>query len=96
MDKLFALSFLGLLIGFYGAAGNMAYDNTGMLGELESLDMEEEIDVDLFEIPSWTNERGSKILVNVESFGAVGDGVSDNTQVKLHIFAHIWYFRSSN
>lgn len=95
MDKLFMLSFLGLLIAVYGVAGNMAYDNMGMLGELESLDMEEEKDVDLFEIPSWTSERGNKVLVNVESFGAVGDGVSDNTQVKFHIFAHIWYIIST-
>ncbi|KAF3431246.1 hypothetical protein FNV43_RR25976 [Rhamnella rubrinervis] len=83
MDKLFMLSVLGLFIAVYGVAGNMAYDNMGMLGELESLDMEEENDVDLFEIPSLTSERGNKVLVNVESFGAVGDGVSDNTQAFL-------------
>lgn len=86
------LSFLALLIAAYGVAGNMVYDNMGMLGKLECLDMEEENDVDVFEIPSWTSERGSKVLVNVESFGAVGDGVSDDTQVKLHIFMHIWIF----
>lgn len=92
MDKLFMLSFLGLLIAAYGVAGNMVYDDMGMLGELECFGTEEENDVDLFDIPSWTSERGSKVLVNVESFGAVGDGVSDDTQVKLHIFTHIWIF----
>ncbi|KAK9277548.1 hypothetical protein L1049_007093 [Liquidambar formosana] len=58
----------------------MVYRNVGMLGELASLDIEEENDVEFFEIPSWTSERGAKVLVNVDGFGAVGDGVSDDTQ----------------
>ena len=81
MDKLFLVSFLGLLIAAYGVAGNMSSDNFNILGELEDLDIAEE-DADVFEIPSWTSERGGKVLlVNVDSFGAVGDGVSDDTQV---------------
>ncbi|KAM6575482.1 hypothetical protein CsatA_023809 [Cannabis sativa] len=66
------------------AAGNMLLhnDNIAMFDdELESLDIiEEENDFDFFDIPSWTSVRGSKILVNVDSFGAVGDGVADDTQ----------------
>ena len=80
MDKLFRVSFLGLLIAAYGVAGNMLYDNFDILRELEDVEIAEE-DAELFEIPSWTSERGGKVLVNVDSFGAVGDGVSDDTQV---------------
>ncbi|KAJ4711085.1 Pectin lyase-like superfamily protein [Melia azedarach] len=58
----------------------MVYDNIAMLGEFENLDIEEENESELFEVPSWTSERGGKVLVNVDSFGAAGDGVSDDTQ----------------
>lgn len=30
------------------------------------------------------SEKGARIPVNVDSFGAVGDGVADDTQVELH------------
>ncbi|KAE8730220.1 hypothetical protein F3Y22_tig00003041pilonHSYRG01153 [Hibiscus syriacus] len=67
MDKLFLVSFLGLLITAYAVAGNMLYDNFNILEEL-------------VEDPFWISERGGKVLVNVDSFGAVGDGVSDDTE----------------
>lgn len=76
------MSFLGMLIVVYGVAGNMVYGNIGILDELESFDIEE--DDEVFKIPSWTSERGSKVLVNVDSFGAIGDGVSDDTQVSIY------------
>ncbi|XVE85091.1 hypothetical protein DITRI_Ditri17bG0064400 [Diplodiscus trichospermus] len=79
MDTLFLVSLLGLLIAAYGVAENMSSDNFNILRELEDLDIAEE-DVELFEIPSWTSEHGGKVLVNVDSFGAVGDGVSDDTK----------------
>lgn len=40
------------------------------------------------ELVPWRSERGSKVLVNVDSFGAVGDGVSDDTKVYIHTFFH--------
>ncbi|GMY26247.1 probable polygalacturonase At1g80170 [Fagus crenata] len=80
MDKFFLLSFIGLLIVAHGVAGNMVCDNIGMFEELENLDIEEENEAELSLILSWTSERGSEVLVNVDSFGAVGDGVSDDTQ----------------
>ncbi|XP_041016277.1 probable polygalacturonase At1g80170 [Juglans microcarpa x Juglans regia] len=84
MDKLFLASFLGILITAHGVAGNMVCDDDiGMLEELESLEIEEENEMELSPIPAWTSERGSKVLVNVDSFGAVGDGVSDDTQAFL-------------
>ncbi|XWS22610.1 hypothetical protein CRYUN_Cryun29cG0051000 [Craigia yunnanensis] len=73
-DSLIQISFLA-----YEVAGNMSSDNFNILGELEDLDIAEE-DAELFEIPSWTSECGGKVLVTVDSFGAVGDGVSDDTQ----------------
>ncbi|XP_059448894.1 probable polygalacturonase At1g80170 [Corylus avellana] len=83
MDKFFLVSFLGLLIVAHRVAGNLVDDNIGVLEELESWDIEEENEVEVSPIPSWTSERGSKVLVNVDSFGAVGDGVSDDTQAFL-------------
>ncbi|KAJ6293455.1 hypothetical protein OIU78_025435 [Salix suchowensis] len=80
MDKLFIIALLGLLILVNGAAENLVYNRFAMLEELESFEIDEEDDVGLFDIPSWTSERGGKVLVNVDSFGAVGDGISDDTQ----------------
>ncbi|XP_015578604.1 probable polygalacturonase At1g80170 [Ricinus communis] len=86
MDKLFIVFFLGLLTVVHGVAGNMLYNNIGMLEELESFEVDEENEVELFDTPSWTSERGGKVLVNVDSFGAAGDGVSDDTQA----FVNAW------
>ncbi|CAN1151192.1 Probable polygalacturonase At1g80170 [Linum perenne] len=79
MDRIFVISVLGLLLVGHGVAGSMVYDTLGMVEELE-----EELEV--FDVPSWTSERGSKVLVNVESFGAVGDGVADDSQA----FVNAW------
>ncbi|PPR93986.1 hypothetical protein GOBAR_AA26682 [Gossypium barbadense] len=64
------------LAAAYGVAGNVVYDKFNIL---EDMDIVEE-DTDFLESPSWTSEHGGKVLVNVDSFGAVGDGVSDDTQ----------------
>lgn len=86
MDKFLLFSFLGMLIVVHhGVAGNVVIDDIGMLEELDQIcwEMEEENEMESSPISSWTSERGSKVLVNVDSFGAVGDGVSDDTQVNL-------------
>ncbi|CAK7357352.1 unnamed protein product [Dovyalis caffra] len=80
MEKLFIITLLGLLIVANGVAENMAYNNFALLEELESFEIDEEDGVEFFDMPSWTSERGGKVLVNVDSFGAVGDGISDDTQ----------------
>ncbi|CAH1414966.1 unnamed protein product [Lactuca virosa] len=50
-------------------------DSLDML-EDKSLKIEDDSD-----LPSWSgDERGVRVLVNVDSFGAVGDGVSDDTK----------------
>lgn len=84
MDKIFIIFFLGLLSVVYTVAGNVVYNNIGMLEELEGFEIDEESEVELFYTPSWTSERGSKVLVNVDSFGAIGDGISDDTQVHIY------------
>ncbi|XP_012085412.1 probable polygalacturonase At1g80170 isoform X1 [Jatropha curcas] len=86
MDKVLIISFLGMLTVIHGVAGNMVYDNIGLLEELKSFEIDEKDDVQLFDTPSWTSERGGKVLVNVDSFGAVGDGVSDDTKA----FVEAW------
>ncbi|KAF5793569.1 putative endo-polygalacturonase [Helianthus annuus] len=54
-------------------------------GEVENLEFEDE-EIELFDMPSWSSQRGGKILVNVDSFGAAGDGVSDDTKA----FENAW------
>lgn len=53
----------------------------------ESLELEDG-ELDFLALPSWTSEFGSKVLVNVDSLGAVGDGISDDT--KVHILLTRW------
>lgn len=84
MDKFFLVFLLSLLIAAHGVSGNVLCDQIGKQDEFESLDIEEEEnEVELSEIPSWNSERGAKVLVNVDSFGAVGNGESDDTQVRF-------------
>lgn len=88
MDKLFVL-FLNLLIVVHAAANKIEYGKFSILEEFESLHFEEEIEVEDANIPS-RSSRDGKVLVNVDSFGAAGDGISDDTQVHIHIV--LWYF----
>ncbi|CAH2066578.1 unnamed protein product [Thlaspi arvense] len=85
MNKLFIVSMLALLIMLtsYGAAGETAYRELDILGNLENLDVpQDDIDDDVtfFDFSSITSQFSGKNLVNVDSFGAAGDGVSDDTQ----------------
>ncbi|KAL1327529.1 probable polygalacturonase At1g80170 isoform X2 [Arachis ipaensis] len=79
MDKFFLVSLLCLLIAAHGVTGTLTCDNIAMLDELANMDTEEN-EIELSDIPSWTSERGGKVLVNVDSFGAAGDGESDDTE----------------
>ncbi|XP_010552650.1 PREDICTED: probable polygalacturonase At1g80170 [Tarenaya hassleriana] len=90
MEKLFVVALLGLLmiIAAYGAAGKTVYDNVDILGDLENLDVpEDDIDVELFDLPSFNSQHSGKNLVNVDSFGAAGDGVSDDTQAFINAWS---------
>lgn len=87
MDKFFLVSLLSLLIvaAHRAAAGSMMCDNISILEELKNMDIEEETEAELSDIPSWRSERGGKVLVNVDSFGAAGNGESDDTEVSYFI-----------
>ncbi|KAL8137918.1 hypothetical protein V2J09_003919 [Rumex salicifolius] len=77
--KLFLLFFFsGLLVTAYESAENELEDN--FLGQLESFDVYEGEETYSDGESSSTSGHHSKNLVNVDSFGAVGDGVSDDTQ----------------
>lgn len=91
MDKFFLVSLLVLLIVANGVSGSMMCDNNfGMLEELNNLDTEEDYEVEeLSDIPSWTSERGGKVLVNIDSFGAAGNGETDDTEVKFFHYLQI-------
>lgn len=67
-------------MGALGAAKNNFLDDV-ILSELDDLDVEDSDEAELFDLPRWGIDRGNKILVNVDSFGAVGDGTSDDTKV---------------
>ncbi|XP_019052350.1 PREDICTED: probable polygalacturonase At1g80170 [Nelumbo nucifera] len=71
-----------LVAAAHGVAENNIYDDIAMLRELdEDLNFGvTEIEEELLETPGWRSERGGKTLFNVDSFGAVGDGVADDTQ----------------
>lgn len=93
MDKFFLLSLLGMLLIAYGVSESVVPDSDiDMVRELESFNIEEEDDdiVETFEVPVWRSERGSKVLMNVDSFDAVGDGVTDDTMVHRHFCLEIW------
>lgn len=86
MNKLLIfLCFLVLLLVPLRSAGKDFSDRFEIIAKLQDLDVEEEREGDdAFEVldwPSWGSGRTNKILVNVDGFGAVGDGVSDDTQV---------------
>ncbi|CAN6908382.1 unnamed protein product [Brassica oleracea] len=84
---LFILSLIGLLtLTAYGAAAKMVYTDLDILKKLENFDIPEDDDADdhydtkLSDLASFTGRGSGKNLVNVDTFGAAGDGVSDDTQ----------------
>ncbi|KAG7589651.1 Parallel beta-helix repeat [Arabidopsis suecica] len=84
MNKPFIVSLFALLmVTSYGSPGKTLYKELDILGRLENLDVPEdeiEDDVTFFDFSSFTSQYSGKNLVNVDSFGAAGDGVSDDTQ----------------
>lgn len=82
MNKLLSL-LLSLVLIAHGGANHVDDDKFSILEEFENLRIEEDDGVEHFE--AWTSERGVKVIVNVDSFGAAGDGISDDTQVHILI-----------
>lgn len=79
MDKCILIIYMFAL--FLAAQGMM--EEIDMLAgfesfEIEDDDWEEELNSD----PGFlASQKGGKVLVNVDSFGAVGDGIADDTEV---------------
>lgn len=80
MAKILFFLFLVLLMGTLGAAKTNFLDED-ILSELDDLDVEDCDEAEFFDLPRWGTDHGNKVLVNVDSFGAVGDGASDDTKV---------------
>ncbi|KAH9627203.1 hypothetical protein KSS87_020749 [Heliosperma pusillum] len=68
---------------FVHGTAEKLHDGFGMLGELDSFDTNEDDEIQAFELPSSSKDR---LIVNVNSFGAIGDGISDDTQA----FSKAW------
>ncbi|KAK4433606.1 putative polygalacturonase [Sesamum alatum] len=82
-NLLISLSFLVLLLFPLTSAGKgFPHDILeDLVEDLQVQVVEEEGDeFEVLDWPSWESARGNKVLVNVDAFGAVGDGVSDDTQ----------------
>ncbi|KAL8459712.1 hypothetical protein ACS0TY_036995 [Phlomoides rotata] len=84
MNKLliFLSSLLLLLVPLISASKDLS-DAFEVLEKLQDLDVEEEEeegDDVVLELPSWGSAHSNKVVVNVDGFGAAGDGVSDDTQ----------------
>ena len=60
-------------------------DDAGSL-DADVDDDADDYDTKLFDWPSFTSRSSGKNLVNVDTFGAAGDGVSDDTQVRFKSF----------
>ncbi|KAK6115504.1 hypothetical protein DH2020_007773 [Rehmannia glutinosa] len=86
MNKL--LIFLVLLSVPLRSAGKDFPDRFDSFTKLQDLEVEEEEEDgdNELEVLSWESARSNKVLVNVDGFGAVGDGVSDDSQA----FVNAW------
>jgi hypothetical protein len=100
--KTWAVSFLLLLLIISKIRCESHSSNVGLWegGEDQMEEIGEEWWVDEeVGIKMWTEERSGKVPVNVESFGAVGDGVADDTQVGtviINLIGSSLHFNSMN
>nr|GMD18177.1 probable polygalacturonase At1g80170 [Ipomoea batatas] len=82
----FIMCFLVFMLATLGCAEKNLYEEINVLKEFEDWEAEEGDGVEVLDLPSFTKGRGNKVLVNVDSFGAVGDGVADDTKA----FSDAW------
>lgn len=85
MDRFLAFFLSLLLLAAHGGAEHSQDDKLEILEDLEDWDIEDGYEADDSADSFWANERSTKVLVNVDSFGAVGDGISDDTEVNVYI-----------
>lgn len=82
-NLLIFLSFLALLLIPLTSANLLeTFEVFAKLHDFDVRDDEGEDDIlDALDLPSWNSGHSNKNVVNVEGFGAVGDGVADDTKV---------------
>lgn len=84
MNKLLMLLCFLVLLLIPLTSANLS-DTFEIFGKLHDLDVEDEEGeddiLDASDLPSWHSGHSNKNLFNVDGFGAVGDGVADDTQV---------------
>ncbi|KAL1534138.1 galacturonan 1,4-alpha-galacturonidase [Salvia divinorum] len=85
MNKLLMfLSFLVLLLAPLSSTGQDLSDTFEIFAKLHDMDAGneegEDDSLEAIDLPSWHSHHSNKNLINVEGFGAVGDGVADDTQ----------------
>lgn len=88
-NLLMFLCLLVLLLAPLRRAGQGFSDGFEALAKLhvDEMDVEDEQEqeqddvLELLDLPSWDSDRTNKVLINVDGFGAVGDGVGDDTKV---------------
>ncbi|KAI3816796.1 hypothetical protein L1987_16501 [Smallanthus sonchifolius] len=85
MGKIVFIYALVVLLSVHGTSENSLSDIFDVFGKTENLDLEDD-ELEFFDSLSRSTHRGRKILVNVDSFGAAGDGVSDDTKA----FENAW------
>ncbi|KAL5723819.1 hypothetical protein ACHQM5_007166 [Ranunculus cassubicifolius] len=83
MEKVLLILLLIVLVISHGLADKNLYDEMFMPDEFEGLHTGDELEEEFLETPHWTSQHSSKLLVNVDGFGAIGDGVADDTQAFL-------------
>lgn len=82
MNKL--LMFLCLLVLLVAPLRSAGQGFSDGFAKLHELDVEDEDDaLELLDLSSWHSSRTNKVVINVDGFGAVGDGVGDDTQVYI-------------
>lgn len=85
MGKIVFVFTLVMLLLVHGSVEeSVSSDTFDVFGELEHFDLEDD-EIESEDLTSWSSQHGSKILVNVDSFGAAGDGVADDTKVPMRI-----------
>lgn len=85
MEKIILIaSIFCILIVVHGTENSFADDNA-IRWNLENFEIDEGHDDPLF----WKSEHGNKVLVNVDGFGALGDGISDDTQAFINAWKQV-------
>ncbi|GAB2220480.1 hypothetical protein Drorol1_Dr00008133 [Drosera rotundifolia] len=84
MDSSFFVFYLCLLMTVLGLADHGLLDEADALRDLGGFNVHEAADIDMLEERTWS---GSQVIVSVDSFGAIGDGISDDTQAFVNAWA---------